>query len=220
MTTPVRTSSADFNYLSCSNGIWGLNEGSTDPAYPEQNLPAQPVPLDLTPSDPQLYAAILKICDGTTNLDLSAGTLARTQGSLQIAQGHENSLDINNRVSGLTIFAEFGWGGGDGDQVITVKGGSHDNKIMGVIYSTGTNADYVQDAWSDQCSDLVSDMDLSGLTRADNQPVSIILGRFGSKVYHYPLSYHVLFWKSLGYKLYYVGKQAAVKLGLIKVVTT
>ncbi len=205
----TRTSAADLNLLSCSANVWGLNEGGPNAL----TLSGQPVPLDdaLVTPDPQAYSSILKVCDGSHDLRLSSPN----NGVLQIQQGRENALDINNRVERVQVYAEFGFGGGSGDNVLTVKGGSRDIKLWGPIYSRGLNADYVQDAWSDQCADLCSGIDLSGLTRADGQPVTIVLGRFGSKVDRYPASYRVLFWKSLGYRLYWLGKRAAVALHLL-----
>lgn len=203
--TTIRTSAADVNRLSCSNNIWGYDEGSDH----AQTLDHIPEPLDLLPPNPQAFSAILKICDNSHDIWLGQ------RGLIQIAQGKENSVDFNNRVANCTIAAEFGFGGGVGDQVITVKGGCHDCRFSGVIHSTGRNGDVVIDAWSDQCHDLCSNIDLSGLTRADNQPVCVILGRFGSKA-NLPRGAKVLFWKSLGYKLYWLGKLAAVKMGLFK----
>lgn len=202
----TRTSAADINYLSVANGIWGLNEGS----YYAQTLDAQPSPLNLMPADPQSYSAILKVCDGAHDLTLPASG----QGYIDIAQGMENAVDLNNACENITISAYFGWGKGTGDQVITLKGGCKNVKLQGVIYSTGREADIVIDAWSDQSSALVTGTDLSCLTRFDTQPIEIILGRFGSKIDHYPYAYKVLFWKSLGYRIYWLAKWAALKLGL------
>lgn len=208
--TALRTSAADINRLSCSNGIWGLDEGSDH----AQTLPAQPDLHDaaLCPANPQSYAAILKICDGTRDLTLPAVG----QGFVQIAQGMENSVDLNNGAANITIHGEFGWGGGSGDQVITIKGGCQNIMLWGILYSKGNEADITLDAWSDQSSALVSGINLSGLTRVDGQPITIILGRFGSNVAAYPASYRVLFWKSLAYRVYWLAKAAAVKLHLIK----
>lgn len=208
MTSIIRTSAADVNLLSVSNNIWGTNEGSTAAI----TLPSQPSPLQdaLDTITPQSYSSILKIADGTHDLDLPE------TGYLDIAQGAENVVDFNNQVTNVTLHAHFGVGGGQGDQIVTVKGGCSNIKLNGFIYSTGRNADVVLDAWSDQSSALVSGIDLSGLARVDGQPVTIILGRFGSKIDHYPVSYRVLWWKSLCYKVYYLAKAAAVKLHLIK----
>ncbi len=205
-----RTSAAEVNRLSCSNGVWGLDEGSdhaqilgSDWIHPNQ------INDYLNVADRAAYSSLLKLCDHSVGPDYSGTPLI-------IPQGRENAVDMNNVAWAIRIKAEFGRPGQEGDQVITVKGGCSGIWLMGTIYSRGRNADYVQDAWSDQSAALCSEIDLSGLVRADGQPVTIILGRFGSKVAAYPASYRVLFWKSLGYSLYHVGKSAAVKLGLIK----
>ncbi len=206
----LRTSAADINYLSVSNGVWGLCEGSPYPT----SLGGEPdwATFSLCPEQPRAFASILKICDTTHGLRLPApGT-----GLIRIAQAMENTADFNNGVLDVQLYAQFGWGGGFGDNVITIKGGCRDIKLWGVIYSHGREADVTIDAWSDQSDALCSGIDLSGLVRADGQPVTIILGRFGSKVAAYPASYQVLFWKSLGYKVYHIAKSAVVKLGFVK----
>ena len=200
-----RTSKADYNRLSCSNNIWGLNFASPQ----AETLAHMPEPLELTPDNASDYDTLLKICDNSHDIWLGQREL------IQIAQGRENAVDLNNRAHNITLSAAFGVGGGRGDNVITIKGGCSQIRLSGIIYSTGNNADVVTDAWSDQSSDLVSGVLLSGLVRADGKPVTIILGRFGSKIDGYPISYKVLFWKSLGYRLYWLGKWAAVKLGLM-----
>jgi len=199
----TRTSKADANYFSVSNGTYQYFAG-TDKV---QSVDYPPSPLIFGTDANESWDTYVKVCDGTKGLQWAG---------LRAKQGNENSLDLNNRVENCQLAGDWGWGGGAGDQVITVKGGCHDISIGGVIWSRGNNADYVQDAWSDQSSDLCLGIDLGVLTRADGQPVTIILGRFGSKIAVYPPSYRVLWLKSWGYSLYWLGKRVAVKLGLIK----
>lgn len=204
----TRTSKADLNYLSCSNGIWGLNEGS-DAA---QNLPSEPdwSTFSLTPANARDYASLLKICDNSRDLSIPKPST----GLLAIAQGQENAVDVNNRVANLNLVARFGAGGGEGDNVITVKGGSHDLRFWGVIHSSGREAEVTVGAWSDQCHDQSYNLDFSGLVHEDGQPVTFILSRCHDV--KLPPGARVLRWKSLCYSAYWWLKLAAVKVGLIR----
>ncbi len=198
--TTIRTSAADINRLSCSANVWGWDEGS-DHAAPAESPPS--VGLNLRATGPTHYSSYLKLCDGTIGVALTSAV---------IEQGLENAVDFNARASDCFVMAEFGSTGMTGDQVVTIKGGCSNIAVAGTIYSHGREADVTLDAWSDQSSVLVSGIDLSGLTRADGQPVTIILGRFGSKVDAYPASYRVLRWKSWGYAAYHVVKTAYVAI--------
>lgn len=201
-----RTSKADKNLFSVSANTYQWFSGTDHPE------PAAGPPDDFvfTSDDPQVWDSCLKIANGTHDIWWGQRDLVR------IGQGQENALDINSSSSNIAIAAEFGWGGGRGDNVITIKGGARDIRLSGPIFSTGNEADVTLDAWSDQSSKLVSGVNLAGLFRADGKPVTIILGRFGSKVNSHPASYKVLRWKSLGYSAYWLAKWVAVKLGLIK----
>lgn len=202
----ARTSKADANYYSISANTYQWFAGT--PQAKSDDAPIKQLILD--PEKPQDWDAILKVSDGTEQLYLPpAGT-----GLCQIAQGRENSVDVNNRVRDVSFNGEFGWGGGEGDQVITVKGGSHDLKFWGIIYSVGRNADVVLGAWSDQCHDQSYNLDFSDLIRADDHPITFVLSRcHGVKL---PPGAKVLWWKSLCYSAYWWAKLVAVKLGLMK----
>lgn len=93
-----RTSKADRNWLSCSANLWGLKQGTSEAL----SLDRQPNPLDLTPSDAQGYDAILKVCDGTSGLQLT---------DLRVAQGMENSVDCNAVAHDCLFQGDFGVGG-------------------------------------------------------------------------------------------------------------
>ena len=203
-----RTSKADANWFSISANTFQYFAGTDHP----EPADGPPSPLSFTPENPQDWDSCLKISNGTH--DIWWGQ----REPVLIAQGRENALDINSMSHSITIAAVFGWGaapGCRGDNVITIKGGSNDIRLSGYIRSTGNEADVTLDAWSDQSSELVSGVNLSGLVREDGRPITIILGRFGSKVDSYPARYKVLFWKSLGYKCYWPAKWVAVKLGLM-----
>jgi hypothetical protein len=203
----TRTSKADLNYLSVSNGVWGVNEGSDH----AENLPGEPDwdTFSLTPPNARDYASLLKICDNSRGLSIPKPAT----GLLSIAQGQENAVDVNNRVASLNLVAHFGAGGQSGDQVITVKGGCHDLRFWGIIHSTGNNAEVVVGNWSDQCYDESYNLDFTGLVHEDGQPVTFILAR--CRDVKLPPGARVLRWKSLCLSAYWWAKWAAVKLHLL-----
>ncbi len=202
----TRTSKADANYYSISANTYQWFAGT--PQVKQDDAPIKQ--LILAPEKPQDWDAILKISDSTHDLYLPpAGT-----GLCQVAQGRENAVDVNNRVQNVVVNGEFGWGGGEGDQVITVKGGSHDLRFWGIIYSAGRNADVVVGAWSDQSHDQSYALDFSGLVHVDDKPLTFILSRCHDV--KLPPGAKVLRLKSWGYSIYWWAKFAAVKLGLIK----
>ncbi len=202
--TTIRTSRADRNWLSISDDTAQLYLGTDHPEPFE--LPADGS-LTLTPPTPQDWDAILKVSSNDTPL-----TLTR----VRIAQGRENVLDFNRYASYVLVEGDLGWGGGEGDQVVTIKGGSRYITVAGTIHSRGRNGDVVLDAWSDQSSDLVFNIDLVGLKRADGQPVTVILGRFNRRGVCLPPNARILWVKSVGYWAYYWLKLAAVKLGVMR----
>jgi hypothetical protein len=196
------TSKHDANWFSVSNNTFQFFAG-TDKVAQAEGIPNPPI---FGSDAPGAWDTYLKICDGTHDLKIS-GICAK--------QGMEGTVDFNNGAHHVALAGDFGWGGGSGDQVVTLKGGCHDISLAGVIYSRGNEADIVIDAWSDQSRELCYNIDLSNLTRADGQPITIILGRFGSTVAHYPPSHKVLWWKSIGYRAYWLAKRAAVALHLL-----
>ncbi len=194
-----RTSKADANYFSISNGTYQWYAG-TDQAKPAEYAPA---PFVLLPDSPQSWDAIAKVCDGTHGVHLN---------EVRIAQGRENSVDLNVSVRDMSIVGDFGAGGGVGDQVLTVKGGCSRIVLHGVCHSSGRNADVVIGAWSDQCFDPSTDLDFRYLSHADGRPLTFILSRC-SRV-KLPEGAKVLRWRSIGYSLYWWAKWLAVKVGL------
>ena len=202
---PVRTSRADHNFISCSEGIWQKYAG-TDVAEPCAPLQSHGGRVDTaTPGD---WDAMLKVSH-TTGLTLTG---------LEVAQGRENSLDLNNRCSDISLEGDWGWGDsgvGTGDQVITVKGGCQRIAISGAVFSRGKNAAVVIGAWSDQSHDCSTDLDFTGLRSAHaDQPLTFILAR--CKRVKLPEGAKVLRWKSLGYSCYWWAKWCAVKVGLFR----
>jgi hypothetical protein len=197
----TRTSHADANYFSVSANTYQWFAGT-----PEARSDTQP-PSDLTfrPDQPANWDAVLKICDETNGLRWY---------TVRAAQGRENALDLNNRVTDCLIKGEWGLDAASGDQVITVKGGCRGIRLWGEVYSTGRNADIVVGAWSDQCHDVSTDLDFSQLGRPDGRPLTVILAR--CKGVKLPPGARVLRLKSLGYSAYWWLKLAAVKLGVLR----
>jgi hypothetical protein len=199
----MRTSKADKNLFSCSNNTYQWYAG-TDRV---QSVEYPPTTLRFVfPDDDADWDSPLKICDGTRGLVWT---------TIESAQGHENALDLNNRVTDCWLVGRWGYFGRQkGDQVITVKGGCRRIKIFGVIHSTGNEADVCVGNWSDRSFDISEDLDFSALERADGKPVTFILAR--CRNVKLPPGAKVLKLKSLLYSCYWWGKFAAVKAGLIR----
>lgn len=206
-TEPIRTSKADKNFLSLNRDsvVWfagtdGAHQGSI------------PYPPDLLPERPSDWDAIIKF-SGRHNTEL---------GQLRVAQGGENSVDVNAETHGLALEGEFGVGGGRGDQVITIKGGSTDILIKGIVYSDGVKADVTIGCWSDQSTKPSSHIDLSLLRHVSGRPLTVILGRVNwalvSIIRGYspdialPPGARIKRWASLGEWLYWWLKRAYVAI--------
>jgi hypothetical protein len=208
----MRTAEVDQNLLSLNTDsiVWfaGTDRETPDPG-PLAN------PLELLPPDPKVWDTILK-CSGRSSTTLKGAV---------VAQGKENALDINNKSSFLSFAGEWGKVGGDGEQVITIKGGSHDVRISGIVYSHGNRCDVDLGNWSDQSFDTTFNIDLSGLFRFDGGKITVVLGRV-DKPFHslFGLSPNIqlssdcriLFWRSIGEQVYWWVKWVAVKMGIIK----
>ena len=185
MTKP-RTSKRDINYFS-------IAENLPDRAYS--------IPLLLTPYNSESYDSIFK---------LSKGTKLLTYSGVVISQGRENVLDCNGGISNIQIEGKFGEVGQTGDQVITAKGGCEDLIFRGEIRSRGKFCDVFLGSWSDENYGVTRKIDLSSLYRA-NEKISIVVGR--AEIPKYDKKYaKILFWKSLGAKIYWWAKFAYVKL--------
>lgn len=163
MTTPIRTSKADSNYLSINRDTVVWFAGTA-----EQHQGSIPMDGKLLPAEPQAWDAVLKF-SGRHNLQL---------GGLRVAQGRENAVDLNNECNGIALEGVFGVGGGEGDQVFTVKGGTIDTLLKGTVESRGRKAIAVLGCWSDQSTKPTSYVDMSMLRMKDaSVPFTVILGR-------------------------------------------
>lgn len=206
----MRTSKKDINYFSISQNQCEYFSGSGS-AQPGQ-IPVPPVFYPLYPSD---YDAILKISN-STDVNLSG---------VEIAQGRENSVDCNNYARNSSVSGSFGLGGGKGDQVFTIKGGSNNLKFAGTIFSSGKKAHIVIGEWSDQSFKTSYNIDLSGLKTHDGSPVTIIVSRvnnpilsaFGkSKDIKFPENCKVLTLFSLAEQVYWWAKFLYIKIYSLK----
>lgn len=207
-TTPPaqRTSRADRNFLSCAQGSWTLFAGTPD-VEPCDPLPDGGI---VDTARPQEWDSLLKVTR-TVGLKLER---------LEVAQGRENALDINAESMRIDLDGDWGWSdtagtGMEGDQVITVKGGSSHITISGGVFSRGRNATVVVGMWSDQSTTPCTDLDFSGLRAVcEDEPLTFILVR--AKRVKLPLGAKVLRWKSTLFTAYFYAKWAAVKLGFFR----
>lgn len=207
MATDIRTSGADINYLSISNGITNLNPEAT--LDQSKAIIGGPVPDALNPTNYKAYASLLKLSDWTANLP------AVLNFSI-IDQGQENCVDINNHVSVVRIFSSvYGRTGDSGNQTFSIKGGCDSITIVGTIYSNN-KIDYVVGRWSDQSQNVDTNLWLGAL-RVDGD-ATVIIGRgligylFGNKnKITLTAGVKFLFWRSVLEWGYWWGKWAAVK---------
>lgn len=162
-TVPIRTSKADRNYFSLNQSSMVWFAGTPE----EREEPLLPYPLHLLPGNAQAFDAILKL-SGRTDTHLTG---------LQVAQGSENAVDMNNGVHDCSLEGRFGVGGRNGDQVITIKGGSHHIALKGTVESHGEKSTVVLGCWSDQSRETTHHVDLSLLRVATGEPFTVILGR-------------------------------------------
>ncbi len=179
LVNPV-TGQIDVQYNFFSAGPNGSGVGAVSPyqtSLPYGSFPANgifdpsdsrsTVALGSNASDPSKYDAILKLADGIHDLTLA---------HVRVAQGIEDSLNLNNAVANVKIAGDFAVSGAPGLRVITIKGGSHDIVISGTLHGHGTSEDIKIGDWSDQSYALSSNIDISGLHEADGSNIKVIIG--------------------------------------------
>lgn len=207
MTTPIRTAEQDRNYLSLNldSVVWYAGT-------PEEVQGEIPYPLHLLPADPKRWDSILKLSNRhKTSLY-----------AVQVAQGKENVVDINNETSGILIEGQFGVTGEEGEQIFTIKGGSSDILLKGSVHSRGKLADIYVGQWSDQSTAPSHHIDLSLLRHETGRPLTVILSRVNSPLRSIllgrspdialPANARVLKWASLGGLAYWWLKRMYVLL--------
>ena len=94
-----------------------------------------------------------------------------------ISQGVEDSLNIANNSRSCMVDATYGYGGGQGLRVITVKGGCQGICLSGMIQEHGTSywdGDVSIDDWIDQTYNPSGQIDLSGLSSMDGKKVKVV----------------------------------------------
>lgn len=185
-------SDIQYNYFSDSNGVTSLYEGGPHPV-------SAPWPGDnqFLPDNPVQYSAILKISDGTSNL---------TPGHLWVASGNQDSVNLNNHASGNVLSGDAALNAPAGLRVLTIKGGSNDNRVALVIHSHGTSEDVKIGDWSDQTYNYSVHNDISGISATDGKKVNVVLMHArGTKL---GKSEHVLILKSIEGKAYWWFKWA------------
>lgn len=208
----MRTAAKDQNYLSLNSNsiVWfaGTDQEKEDPGPLSQ-------PLELLPRNPKRWDSILKC----------SGRKAQILSNVEVYQGKENALDINNACEHLDLDGKWGLVGDEGQQVITVKGGSHDITVSGPVFSNGTECDIELGTWSDQSTAPLYNIDLSNLYHAQGRKLTVKIARvkgflfilfgFNSSI-KLPRDSKVLFWASLAEFCYWWIKFGLVKTGLIK----
>ncbi len=185
MASTLTNSDKQLNYLSVSNGIAGLWEGGP-------NATSCPLPVNsqvIQPTGP--CDATLKICDSTNGLTLAG---------IQVYQGLQDSVNLQNQAHDITLAGDFALGSTPGLQAFTIKGGCYNVTISGVIHQHGTYADVTIGEWSDQFQGPTHDLDLTGLKMADGSPIKVVMAQ--SSGVKLPASPTVLFWKSVELKAY------------------
>ena len=161
-TSSIRTSRAEKNYFSISENIAEWFAGTEGVKPHDGAIPSALVPI--VPSD---WDAILKVSK-STGLYFN---------DLVVSQGRENVIDCNNGASFCSFAGDFGRkDDSSGDQVITVKGGSNNLTFIGSIHSPKpSRADIVIGAWADQSYEKSYNLDFSGVSRSNGEPVTVIV---------------------------------------------
>ena len=204
--TIIRTSKADKNWLSLNSDSVVWFAGTLDEKQGELTYP-----LNLKPTIPSSWDAILKL-SGRTNTQLAG---------LEVFQGQENSVDINSVSHGIALEGRFGVGGGQGDNVFTIKGGTYDVIIKGSVESNGRIAMTTIGNWSDQSTATTHHIDFYLLRVTSGKPLTVVFGRVNNPIFAIfgrspdivlPPNARILVWKSLGLFTYWWLKRIYVFL--------
>lgn len=185
---------SDFNYFSITNDGYTVNAGGPNP-YTVTELPEGN---KFLPENPEDYSDILKFSNrqGFSLTDV------------QVAHGDEDCVDINNHCSNITLQGRFGVKG-LGSQCFTIKGGSENIFVSGVIQTPGTSTDVEIGNWSDQSYNKSSNIHID-LRRADGKPVRVRIGR--AENVHLGANCKKDILGSIGLTIYWWAKWAFVKV--------
>lgn len=201
----------DVNYLSINDDrVYVLYAGRVDengkPNF--EYIEKFPNPPVLTPTGSLNYASILKICHPTFPIEID---------DLVLSQASENCLDIDDKVHGVKLTnVNFGVGGGQGDQVITIKGDATNIYISGVLHTRGKRGGVDVDIgnWCDQTYAMSKNIVLD-LRHIDGKPVNVRIGRATNVTLRG--SCKKMVWSSINLKIYWWVKWAVRKLFKIPV---
>lgn len=221
-TTPLRTEAqVDRNWISLNSDTVVLFAGTDHEVHLPKDTTFE-ASLNYIPDFPKDWESALKV----------SGRQGVYMTDLKVAQCKENALDVNWSKD-VCLHGEWGFAGFEGEQTITIKGGSSHIKVSGIVHSHGTRADFILGLWSDQSFDPTEKIDLSELRSSSSRNViglerlTVILCRvhqpwkawlLGSAPndIQLPPGSKVLRLKSLGAQCHWFLKRAAVKIGLIK----
>lgn len=180
----------DINYISVTPGpTFTKDAGGTDAQqvpWPGDNMHPE--------TDQYSYASILKVGD--------YGFIR--SGPLIVPQGAECALDLNNNAT-AAISGELGTTGNTtGDQIVSVKGGSH-LTFSGILRGHGyrQGADVVVDEWSDQSYDG-SCVDLTQARHESGDKIKVVKRYFASEVTG---DVDILIWESVKLTAYWWTKR-------------
>jgi hypothetical protein len=193
----IRTSRRDKNYVSVNNGTVLFDYGTHVDAS-QQTL------------DGDLLVPPNKTYDGTLKFSQTSNYKVV---SLYAASANESSLDINNHCTNLAIQGTLGQVGDVLEHPVTIKGAADvpDSKIVLtlLIRSRGKNFDVILGDWSDESYNVLRGVVLNIAAHPDGKPIRVVLGRAVKPLM--TANCEVLFWWSLGLKIYWWAKWLLVK---------
>lgn len=121
--------------------------------------------LDLSGINGAQYASLLRV----------SHSWAVVGSRIVVNQGKENAVDID-LCDGVHLSGEFGSGPVKGDQAITVKGGSKNYTLSGVLHSRGNRGHEVEIGnWFDQSYRIGGKGNID-LRHSDGKPVRVAIG--------------------------------------------
>lgn len=213
-TTLKTETQPDRNWVSLNRDTVVLRAGTSEERHYANDEVALPY-LSYIPDKPKDWESALK-CSGRVGTHLKG---------LSVAQCKENAADCNAETHDCSFEGDWGMAGGEGEQVLTVKGGSHHLAFAGEVWSRGTDCDIEVGAWSDQSTSATHHIDLSGLRHATGRPLTVVLARVHSPLMAalgrprdiaLPPNAKVLFWASLAEQCHWWAKRVAVAVGLVR----
>lgn len=129
---------------------------------------------------------------------------------LYVVGGRENAVDMNRQCQSV-VFDDCTFESGDHCAVV-IKGGSSDISLKQcLIYSHHSSYDIELGGWSDQCMDRTRRVSLEYVRRSDGEPVRIVVG-WADAPHCLGEKCRILFWRSLGLKLFCLGRFLAKKI--------